>query len=61
MLMAGQDPVVRPHASQASDIDFDADSPMDQDEFLDYADQGQLPFPTAAAVPDHWRSSCGYA
>ena len=55
MPMAGPDPVLRPHAashaSQASDNDLDADRPMDQDELLDYADQGPLPFPTATAVP----------
>ena len=40
MPMAGPDPVrpgVRPHASQASDNDLDADRPMDQDELLDFA------------------------
>ena len=28
-----------------------ANRPMDQDELLDYADQGPLPSPTATAVP----------
>ena len=52
MLMAGPDPVVCPHASQlkAFKYDLDADRPMDQDELLDYADQGSLPFPTTTAV-----------
>ena len=49
--MTGPDPVLRPHASQAFDNDLDADRPMDQDELLDYADQGPLPSPTATAVP----------
>ena len=57
--MTGPDHVLRPHASQAFDNDLDADHPMDQDELLDYADQGPLPSPTATAVPgsDHLRSS----
>ena len=49
--MTGPVPVLRPHASQAFDNDLDADRPMDQDELLDYADQGPLPSPTAIAVP----------
>ena len=46
--MTGPDPVLRPHAF---DNDLDADRPMDQDELLDYADQGPLQSPTATAVP----------
>ena len=49
--MTGPVPVLRLHASQAFYNDLDADCPMDQDELLDYADQGQLPSPTATAVP----------
>ena len=49
--MTGPVPVLRPHASQAFDNDLDADRPMDQDELLDYADQGQLQSPTATEVP----------
>ena len=49
--MTGQDPVLCPHASQSFNNDLDADRPMDQDELLDCADQGQLPSPTAIAVP----------
>ena len=50
--MTGPVPVLRPHASQAfdNDNDLEADRPMDQDELLDYADQGPLPSPTATAV-----------
>ena len=44
MPMAGPNPVVRSH-----DNYLDADCPIDQDELLDYADQGPLPFPTATA------------
>ena len=51
MSMAGPDPVMRPHASQATANDLDADHPMDQDKLHDNADQGPLPFPTATAVP----------
>ena len=49
--MTGPVPVLRPHASQAFDNDLDADRPMDQDELLDFADQGPLPSPTSTAVP----------
>ena len=49
--MTGPVPVLRPHASQAFNNDLDADSPIDQDELLDYADQGPLLSPTATAVP----------
>ena len=49
--MTGPVPVLRPHASQAFDDDLDADRPMDQDELLDFADQGPLPSPTLTAVP----------
>ena len=48
--MTGPVPVLRPHASQAFDNDLDANRPMDQDELLDYADQGPFPSPTATAV-----------
>ena len=48
--MTGPVPVLRPHASQAFNNDLDADRPMDQDELLDYVDQGPLPSPTATAV-----------
>ena len=49
--MTGPVPVLRPHASQAVDNDSDADRPMDQDELLDFADQGPLPSPTSTAAP----------
>ena len=48
--MTGPVPVLRPHASQAFDNDLDADRPMDQDELLDFADQGPLPSPGAVLV-----------
>ena len=49
--MTGPVPVLRPHTSQAFNNDLDADLPMDQDELLDYADQGPLPLTTATAAP----------
>ena len=49
--MTGPVPALHSHASQAFDNDLDAIRPMDQDELLDYADQGPLPSPTATAVP----------
>jgi hypothetical protein len=44
---AGPVPVARPPARQDPNNDLDDESPMDQDEHLDYADQGPLPFPTS--------------
>ena len=51
MLIAGPDPGVRPRDSHASFNDLDADHPMNQDELLDFADQGSSPFPSATAEP----------
>ncbi len=46
MLMAGSDPVVLPPASQTPNNDLDDESPMDEDEHLDFSDQELLPSPT---------------
>jgi hypothetical protein len=49
MLMAGQDPVVRPPASQDPKYDLDDEHPMDEDECLDFV-QEPLPSPTPTGV-----------
>ncbi len=48
--MAGPDPVVCPHASQASDNYLDDDHPNDEDEHLEYADQERSPYPIPNGV-----------
>jgi hypothetical protein len=44
--MTGPDPVVRIPARQTLNNDLVDELPMDEDEHLDFADQGPLPSPT---------------